>query len=696
MTQDQDKKKLKKRKSTKARIASKSSKIAQSGSTKSKKPTKKAAKRPTKKTVTTKANPTTRANRPVKAQAERKKTSDEKVNPINQPIHAAMNDSNGKSTKSLMTDFDALSDYLVDVSGKSQDVLKEYFAKNTNPTKLNLSDKSSDPLNIGEAFQEMMQGLSADPGTVMQRQFNLWGDYAKLMSTMSRRMGGEKVKPTIEPAPGDKRFKHAAWEENQLLDFVKQSYLIYANWLNTTVGALDGMDEHEQRRAEFYTKQFLDAIAPTNFPMLNPEVVEETIASKGENLMKGLQNLLEDIDRGNGELSIKQADLEFFRLGENIATTPGKVIFQNDIIQLIQYDPTTDEVGRRPLLIFPPWINKFYILDLQAQNSFIRWMVSQGRTVFVVSWVNPTTELREKTFEDYIDEGLFAALDGVRMATNEEDVDAIGYCIGGTMLATALSLMAARNDNRIKSATFFTAQADFEEAGDLLLFVDEEQLEAVEKQMDAAGGVLEGRAMATTFNMLRSNDLIWQFVIDNYMKGKDPAKFDLLYWNSDATRMPKNVHLFYLREYYQKNRLALGGMKMGGEILDLSKVNIPIFMQAGETDHIAPANSIYRSARLFGDSKKSNVTYMLAGSGHIAGVVNHPSRNKYHHSINEKLPATLIEWQEGATKHPGSWWDYWMKWLTENSPGKVPARWPGDGDLSVIEDAPGSYVKVKA
>ncbi len=595
--------------------------------------------------------------------------------------------------KALFEDFDALSQYLVDVSGRSQEVVKDFFVKNADSMKMVGGERSADPLNIGEAFREMMNGLAADPGTVMQRQFALWGDYARLMSTMSRRLAGEDVRPVIEPAPGDKRFLHEAWRDNPLLDFVKQSYLTYANWLRRTVHDLEHMDEHDKKRAEFYTQQFLDAIAPTNFPMLNPEVIETTIETRGENLMKGLKNLLEDMDRGNGELAIRQADLDFFKLGENIATTPGKVVFQNEIIQLIQYAPATAEVAVRPLLIFPPWINKFYILDLQPSNSFIRWMVEQGRTVFVVSWINPGPELRDKTFEDYIKQGLFAALGAVKQATGEEAVDAIGYCIGGTMLATALALMAKRGDNRIRSATFFTAQTDFSEAGDLLLFVDDAQLDAIEKQMDAAGGVLEGRAMATTFNMLRSNDLIWSFVIDNYMKGKDPAKFDLLYWNSDATRMPKNVHLFYLREFYQHNRLAKGDMRIDGERLDLRAVQMPIFMQAGETDHIAPASSIYRSARAFSGA---DVTYMLAGSGHIAGVINHPSKNKYHHSINENLPPSLDQWKENAARHPGSWWNYWMTWLNRVSPGRVPARIPGDGALQPIEDAPGSYVKVQA
>jgi polyhydroxyalkanoate synthase len=430
--------------------------------------------------------------------------------------------------------------------------------------------------------------------------------------------------------------------------------------------------------------------------MLNPEVIEATIASKGENLLKGLKNLLEDIDRGHGELAIRQTDLEFFKLGENIATTPGKVVFQNAIFQLIQYNPSTDKVAKTPMLVIPPWINKFYILDLQPQNSFIHWLVDQGRTVFVMSWVNPGPDLKSKTFEDYIKGGFFEALNAVEQAAGEEKADVIGYCIGGTMLSTALALMAKKGDKRVNSATFFTAQADFKESGDLLLFVDDEQLDAIEKQMDAAGGVLEGRAMATTFNMLRSNDLIWSFVIDNYLKGKDPARFDLLYWNSDATRMPKNVHLFYLREFYQRNRLAKGEMVIDGETLELGAVSIPIFMQAGETDHIAPHGSVYRTARLFASKGNDKVQYMLAGSGHIAGVVNHPSKHKYHHSTNTDLPATLDEWKAGATRHPGSWWPYWIEWLNGVSPGETDARHPGDRSLVIIEDAPGSYVKVKA
>ena len=641
----------------------------------------------------TKSKAVKSAASPKKKAAPKKKTARKKLaKPASVSKMEATATDSTPTQKSVTEDFEALSGYLTNVAGKSQNVIQDFLARQTDPKRPS-GEMSADPFNIGGAFQEMMKGLSADPGTVMQRQFSLWGDYARLMTTMSRKMAGEEVEPAIIPKVGDKRFKHAAWDENHMLDFIKQSYLVFGNWLETTVGMLEGMEEHDKKKAEFYTAQVIDAFSPSNFAMLNPDVIDATIETKGENLLKGLKNLLEDIERGDGNLSLRQADLDFFKIGENVATTPGKVVFQNDIFQLIQYEPTTAKVAKRPLLVFPSWINKFYILDLQPGNSFLKWMVEQGRTVFVVSWVNPTSKLASKTFYDYVNEGALEALKAVELATGEREVDAIGYCIGGTMLSTALSLMAQKNDDRVKSATFFTAQADFTESGDLSLFVDDAQLKTIEKQMEAAGGVLEGSAMSTTFNMLRSKELIWSFVIDNYMMGKEPAKFDLLFWNSDATRMPKDVHVYYLREFYQKNRLARGEMKMGGETLDLGKVDIPIFMQAGETDHIAPYRSVYNTAKLFGGD---NVRYMLAGSGHIAGVVNHPSKNKYHHSLNDALPGTVEEWQEGATRYPGSWWPHWMEWLNEISPGKVMARTPGDKKLKIIEDAPGSYVKAKA
>ena len=611
-----------------------------------------------------------------------------------EPADAASAKAAPPPKKPLYEDFDALTEYVADITGKSQEVIQDFFANN--PAMRNGGEMSADPLNLSESFAEMMKGLAADPGALMQRQFTLWNDYANMMANMSRRFAGEDVAPTVAPEKSDRRFSHPAWNDNPMLDYVKQSYLLFSRFLEGAVHDVKFDDEHDKAKAEFYTKQFIDAVAPTNFAMLNPEVVEATVESKGENLLKGLKNLLDDMERGNGQLSIRQADLDYFKLGENIATTPGKVVYQNDLIQLIQYTPTTEKVGKLPLLIIPPWINKYYILDLQPNNSFIKWVVDQGRTLFVVSWVNPGPELSGKTFEDYIHEGLYEALDAVAEATGEEKADTIGYCIGGTMLSAALALMKKKGDKRVNSATFFTAQADFSEPGDLRLFIDDEQLAALEKQMDAAGGVLEGRAMATTFNMLRANDLIWTFVIDNYMKGKDPAKFDLLFWNSDSTRMPKTIHMFYLREFYQKNALAKGEMVIEGETLNIGDVDIPIFMQAGEKDHIAPPASVYKTARLFASGKNDKVMYMLAGSGHIAGVVNHPDKHKYHHSTNAALPATLDEWKKGAEREPGSWWPFWIEWLRDVSPGEVPARQPGGGKLKIIEDAPGSYVKVKS
>jgi polyhydroxyalkanoate synthase len=397
------------------------------------------------------------------------------------------------------------------------------------------------------------------------------------------------------------------------------------------------------------------------------------------------------LERGKGQLAIRQTDMEYFEVGRNIATTPGKVVYRNDLLELIQYVPTTEQQYEIPLLIFPPWINKFYILDLQPTNSFVKWATAQGYTVFVASWVNPDGERAKKTFEDYMREGIFDGLDAVEKATGSKKTNVIGYCIGGTLLSATLAYMAAKGDDRINSATFFAAQADFSEAGDLQVFIDDEQLQSMEEMMRASGGYLDGSKMATTFNMLRSNDLIWSFVVNNYLLGKDPMRFDLLYWNADATRMPIAMHMFYLRECYKNNNLAKGKMELGGVTLDLSKVKVPVFLQSAREDHIAPYRSVYKSTKLFGGP----ITFMMAGSGHIAGVINHPDAKKYQHWTNEKLPATVEDWIAGATETPGSWWNYWDKWLSAKSGSKVAARVPGDRKLKVIEDSPGSYVKMK-
>lgn len=592
---------------------------------------------------------------------------------------------------SVWQDYSAFTDYMGKISGKGQNLIGDFLK--TQPTRLfNKVDSPTDPLNVSGTMQNVFAELFADPANIMRMQFGMWQDYAKLSQNMAQKMSGKDAPPIAEPAQGDRRFAHKAWDENQTLDFIKQSYLIMSHWAREMVAKADNLDDHTRKKAMFYTEQFLAAVAPTNFPSTNPQVMEETLKTNGENFVKGFKNFLEDMERGDGELAMRQVDLDYFKLGENIATSPGKVIYQNDIIQLIQYAPTTDKVARRPLVIFPPFINKFYILDLQPENSLISWLVGQGRTVFVVSWVNPGPELSGKSFEDYMFEGVYGAIDAVEQATGEREVDTIGYCIGGTLLACALAHMAEKKDDRIKTVTFFTAQMDFVEAGELLLFVDDEQLNNIEKKVDASGGILKGAAMAQTFNMLRPTDLIWSVYVDNYLLGHDPKQFDLLFWNSDSTAMPKAVYLYYLRQFYQHNKLAENKLTMAGVKLDLSKVKIPVFMQSGEKDHIAPYRSIYRSARLFG----GDTTFMLAGSGHIAGVINHPDKKKYHFRINESLPDTVEEWLDNTTQHEHSWWPYWMQWLSRQSLiSEVPARQPGSGKLPPLEDAPGSYVKKK-
>ncbi|HSZ74724.1 MAG TPA: class I poly(R)-hydroxyalkanoic acid synthase, partial [Rhizomicrobium sp.] len=497
--------------------------------------------------------------------------------------------------------------------------------------------------------------------------------------------------PLVQPASGDKRFKDKDWQENQIFDFIKQSYLLTANWLQSTTSKLEGIDPQMQQRVSFYTRQFADAIAPTNFVLTNPEVLRATMQSNGENLVKGLDNLLDDLDRGHGQLSIRQSS-DAFTIGKNIALSPGKVIFRNELLELLQFDPRTEKVHERPILIFPPWINKFYILDLRPENSFIKWLTEQGYTVFVASWVNPDKPLAKKTFEDYMRGGIFAALDAVEQATGVRDPNVVGYCIGGTLLGATLAYMAATNDDRIHSATFWAAQVDFSEAGELAVFVDDAQIEALHQQMENAGGVLEGGKMATTFNMLRANDLIWSFVVNNYLLGKTPMPFDLLYWNSDTTRMPEATHLFYLREFYKNNALSKGELELGGKKLNLSKVKVPVYLQSAKDDHIAPARSVYKATKLF----KGPVRFILAGSGHIAGVVNPPSAKKYQYWTNDELPMSFEKWQERAEEHPGSWWPDWDTWLSKLSGKKIPARKPGDGKLKPLGDAPGSYVKIKA
>ena len=552
-----------------------------------------------------------------------------------------------------------------------------------------------DPLNIAPALKQAALGVFANPAKMMQAQAELWQDYVRLWEHTMTRAAGAESKPVVEPAPGDRRFSDPEWAGNQIFDFIKQSYLLTARWMQRAVQDLDGVDEKTKQKIDFYTRQFADAVAPTNFVMTNPQVLRATVDSGGQNLVRGLQAMLDDAERTGGVPQPRMTDVTAFKLGENIALAPGKVIAQTELMQLIQYEPVTEQVYRQPLLIVPPWINKYYILDLRPENSFVKWATEQGYTVFVVSWVNPDTRLAAKSFEDYAFEGILAALTAVEQATGERQVSAIGYCIGGTLMASTLAYMAAQGDDRIAACTFLAAQVDFSEAGELAVFIDEEQIQYLERRMEQEGGVLEGSAMATTFNLLRSNDLIWSYVVNNYLLGKEPAPFDLLFWNSDTTRMPAAMHSYYLRNMYQRNLLVQpGALAFKGTPLDLTKIGIPIYLQAAREDHIAPFKSVFKATTYY----RGPVRVMLAGSGHIAGVVNPPARNKYQYWTNEtdKRYATSDEWLADAVEHPGSWWPDWNAWLAPLSGPMVPARQPGDGALEPIEEAPGSYVRVKA
>jgi polyhydroxyalkanoate synthase len=556
--------------------------------------------------------------------------------------------------------------------------------------------KDKPPNEVGEVIKTLSvvaEYWLTDNERAADLQSRMGKAYLDLFGCAMRRMAGEQdAKPAIEPSPRDKRFKDPEWKSNQFFDFVMQLYLLTAQWAQELVKNAEGIDPHTRKKAEFYVQQITNAIAPSNFVFTNPEVLRETLASNGDNLVRGMKMLAEDIEAGHGSLRIRQSDPSNLVVGVNMATTPGKVIFQNELMQLIQYTPSTENVLRTPLLIVPPWINKFYILDLKPEKSYIKWCVDQGITVFVISWVNPDKELGKKTFDDYMKDGPLTAMDVIEKVTGEMKVHTAGYCVGGTLLASTLAWLAEKRRVRVTSATFFAAQVDFTHAGDLLVFVDEDQISALERDMEAAG-VLEGSKMAMAFNMLRSNDLIWSYVISNYLKGQPPSSFDLLHWNSDATRMPAANHSYYLRNCYLENRLSAGSMVLDNTLLDLSKVKVPVYNLATREDHIAPADSVLYGSQFFGGPVK----YVLSGSGHIAGVVNPPASGKYQFWTNDNIKdTTLADWLKNATEHKGSWWPDWRGWLETIDAETVPARTVGSQAMPPIEDAPGSYVRVRA
>ncbi|BCH16427.1 MULTISPECIES: PHA/PHB synthase family protein [unclassified Mesorhizobium] len=553
-------------------------------------------------------------------------------------------------------------------------------------------DHVAEPVvDMVKTFSKLSEYWLSDPQRALEAQTRLFSGYMTVWANSIQRLsdGGEDAEDAVKPEPGDKRFQDPEWGRNAFFDFLKQAYLVTSRWANELVEHADGLDEHTRHKAGFYVKQVSNAISPSNFILTNPELFRETIASNGENLVRGMKMLAEDIAAGKGDLKLRQADYSSFEIGKNLATTPGKVVGRSDVAEILQYDPATETVLKRPLLICPPWINKFYILDLNPQKSFIRWAVEQGHTVFVISWINPDERHGTKSWEAYIREGLQYGLDTIQKATGEQDVNAVGYCVGGTLLAAALALLAQEGDHRIKSATFFTTQVDFTYAGDLKVFVDEEQVAAVEKAMNEKG-YLDGTKMATAFNMLRSGDLIWPYVVNNYMRGKDPLPFDLLYWNADSTRMAAANHSFYLRNCYLENRLSQGEMELAGRVVSLKDVTIPVYNLASKEDHIAPALSVFLGSKYFG----GEVDYVLAGSGHIAGVVNPPAAQKYHYWTGGKPTGDFNEWLAKATNHPGSWWPHWQRWIEARDDTRVPARKPGKR-MKPLGDAPGTYVKVR-
>src|SRR5947207_7558828 len=555
--------------------------------------------------------------------------------------------------------------------------------------------KDKPPAEIAEVIKTLTSVAEywmSDKDRAQDLQHKMGKAYLDLWGSAMRRMAGEDAKPAIEPSPRDKRFQDPEWKSNQFFDFVMQLYLLTTQWANDLVRNAEGLDPHTRKKAEFYVQQIANAIAPSNFVLTNPEVLRETLATNGDNLVRGMKMLAEDIEAGQGTLRIRQSDPSNLAVGVNMATTPGKVIYQNNLMQLIQYSPTTENVLRTPLLIVPPWINKFYILDLKPEKSYIKWCVDQGITVFVISWVNPDKRLGAKTFDDYMKEGPLTAMDVIEKVTGEMKVNTAGYCVGGTLLASTLAWLAEKRRQRVTSATFFAAQVDFTHAGDLLVFVDEDQISTLEREMEERG-ILEGSKMAMAFNMLRSNDLIWSYVVSNYLKGKPPSSFDLLHWNSDATRMPAANHSYYLRNCYPDNSLSTGSMVLDNTLLDLSKVKVPVYNLATREDHIAPAESVLYGSQFFGGPVK----YVLSGSGHIAGVVNPPRAGKYQYWTNDNIrDISLTDWIKGAQEHKGSWWPDWREWLGSLDAEEVPARAVGSEAMPAIEDAPGSSVRVRA
>ena len=548
-----------------------------------------------------------------------------------------------------------------------------------------------DPFNLKELYTEWFMTAIRNPQKLAQINVEFLQNAMHLYQRSAMGFLGINAEPVIQEARSDRRFHHEDWAKEPIFNVIKQSYLLVSQWMRSLVADVEGLDDHTAEKVKFFTERYLDAMSPTNFAATNPAVLQRIMETKGGSLVHGLKNMLQDLENGNGQLKIRMTDTEAFELGKNVAVTPGKVVFQNRMFQLIQYTPTTEKVFKRPLLVVPPWINKFYIMDLQPKNSMLRWFVEQGHTVFVISWINPDERYSDIGFDTYLEEGVLVATDVVQQITGENEFNAIGYCLGGTLLSTTLAYMKTKGDKRIRSATYFTTMIDFSEPGELGVFIDEEQIGSLEERMNREG-FLEGSSMAGAFNMMRANDLIWSFYINNYLLGNDPRPFDLLYWNSDSTRMPAKMHSWYLRNMYLNNRLCKAELTVAGAPIDLSTVDVPTCFVSAVEDHIAPWKSTYAGAQLFSGS----VRFILGGSGHIAGIINPPEGGKYDYRVTDVLVPDPDEWAAGAEKHPGSWWPEWQRWIAPMSGDLVAARQPGSSKFKVLEDAPGSYVKARS
>jgi polyhydroxyalkanoate synthase subunit PhaC len=581
---------------------------------------------------------------------------------------------------------------MVEILDRLRPVMKDYVTKHSGQRSEGLN---WDPFQLHNVWANYLQAASRNPTKLIDLQVEYAQNMSHLWQESVRKFLGEQSQSVAIPEKSDKRFRDPLWNENVVFDFIKQSYLLTSRMMQSAVRSVDGLDPKEKAKLDFHTRQFVDSIAPSNFALTNPEVLRETLNSKGQNLIRGLENLVEDLERGGGNLEISKTQYDAYEVGKNIAVTEGSVIFRNDLMELIQYTPTTEKVFATPLLIVPPWINRYYILDMRPDNSFVKWAVDQGHTVFVISWVNPDKKLAKKSFESYVNEGLLAAADVACAITGQKSVNAVGYCIGGTLLVTALAYLAAiKQDKKFASATFLTTLIDFEEAGDLQIFIDEAQLDALDIKMKEKG-VLEGRELRNTFSLLRANDLIWSFVVNNYMLGKEPFPFDLLYWNDDSTNMPAAMHSFYLRNMYQKNLLCKkNGITINHQKIDVRNVTTRSYFLSTKEDHIAPWKATYEGMMLLGGDKK----FVLSASGHVAGVVNPPALKKYHYWINNDLDDRqhAEEWLEAAQQHEGSWWSDWAHWLEQSAGTKIAARKAGTKDFPVICPAPGTYVRKKA